>query len=268
MLSSAAFAADVMSRFGEESYSLALKTNTEAQNGRSFLWIAASETAGQPGPLLNFSYIAPGVGPDGGLTVDGDYTQNAGATLAVDLLAAIPGAHDTLFVSGAATLDGVVEISLADGFTPKPGDLFTIIKAGQVKDLGLSLAGEDHNFRLVSTLDEVVLVYDALPGDYNLDGTVDAADYVVWRDALGQSGSSLAADGTGPDLAGAPDGIVNHHDYLYWKAHYGADIASATTTVVPEPSGWIAAIVALCACSMGRPLHVLPSKGLRGVNVC
>ena len=25
----------------------------------------------------------------------------------------------------------------------------------------------------------------ALPGDYNNDGTVDAADYVVWRDTLG-----------------------------------------------------------------------------------
>jgi len=34
---------------------------------------------------------------------------------------------------------------------------------------------------------------DGLPGDLNRDGTVDAADYVVWRDAFEQSGN-LAAD--------------------------------------------------------------------------
>jgi hypothetical protein len=28
----------------------------------------------------------------------------------------------------------------------------------------------------------------ALPGDYNGDGTVDAADYVVWRKTLGTTG--------------------------------------------------------------------------------
>ena len=26
-----------------------------------------------------------------------------------------------------------------------------------------------------------------LPGDYNADGHVDAADYTIWRDTLGQS---------------------------------------------------------------------------------
>ena len=34
-----------------------------------------------------------------------------------------------------------------------------------------------------------------LPGDYNLNGVVDAADYVVWRQTLGQRGVGLAADG-------------------------------------------------------------------------
>ena len=33
-----------------------------------------------------------------------------------------------------------------------------------------------------------------VPGDYNADGTVDAADYTIWRDSFGQTGVNLAAD--------------------------------------------------------------------------
>ena len=34
-----------------------------------------------------------------------------------------------------------------------------------------------------------------LAGDYNDDDTVDAADYVLWRNSQGQIGSNLPADG-------------------------------------------------------------------------
>ena len=54
-------------------------------------------------------------------------------------------------------------------------------------------------------------------GDYNHNGTVDAADYAVWRKG------DLAADGTGP--GGTPDGTVNALDYNFC-AH-----ASATPPV-------------------------------------
>ena len=33
---------------------------------------------------------------------------------------------------------------------------------------------------------------EALAGDYNRDGSVDAADYVVWRDTVGQQSPQLA----------------------------------------------------------------------------
>jgi len=68
-------------------------------------------------------------------------------------------------------------------------------------------------------------VVEALPGDYNADGSVDAADYVVWRDSLGQTGTGLAADGTGP--SSTPDGVVDALDYNYWKANFGASTAGS-----------------------------------------
>jgi hypothetical protein len=53
-----------------------------------------------------------------------------------------------------------------------------------------------------------------LPGDYNRNGAVDAADYVVWRGLLNQTGRGLAADGSGNE-------IVDQADYDLWRRHFG-----------------------------------------------
>jgi hypothetical protein len=62
-----------------------------------------------------------------------------------------------------------------------------------------------------------------LPGDYNFDGVVDAADYTVWRDTLGST-SDLRADASGPTV-GTPNGIIDQADYDFWKARYGNTLA-------------------------------------------
>ena len=54
-----------------------------------------------------------------------------------------------------------------------------------------------------------------LPGDYNLSGTVDLADYTLWRDQLGaQVASTAGADGNA-------NGVVDRGDYLLWKKQFG-----------------------------------------------
>jgi rhamnogalacturonan endolyase len=57
-------------------------------------------------------------------------------------------------------------------------------------------------------------------GDYSRNGTVDAADFVVWRKAFGQLGSSLAADGN-------MNGRVDDADYGVWRADFGRRSAAA-----------------------------------------
>ena len=43
-----------------------------------------------------------------------------------------------------------------------------------------------------------LVVIDHLPGDYNKNGVVDTADYVVWRKTLGQAAAYFSgADGNG-----------------------------------------------------------------------
>jgi hypothetical protein len=74
-----------------------------------------------------------------------------------------------------------------------------------------------------------LLLADALPepmaGDYNRDGSVDAADFVVWRTMLGQSAAGLAADGD-------QNGTVNAADYALWLASFGN---AGGGNAVPEP---------------------------------
>ena len=61
------------------------------------------------------------------------------------------------------------------------------------------------------TLSEVV----AKIGDYNNDGKVDAADYTVWRDHLGQTF-------TLPNRDPVNTGAISNSDYTSWKNHFGA----------------------------------------------
>jgi hypothetical protein len=53
-------------------------------------------------------------------------------------------------------------------------------------------------------------------GDYNNNGIVDAADYTLWRDTLGQA---VLNDGDGAD--GNMDGQIDQGDYDYWKGQFG-----------------------------------------------
>jgi GH35 family endo-1,4-beta-xylanase len=74
----------------------------------------------------------------------------------------------------------------------------------------------------------------ALPfllGDFNRDGKVNAADYVVWRRSLGTS----VAPGTAAD--GNNDGQVTMADLNIWKQHFGEIMpAGFAEASVPESS--------------------------------
>jgi hypothetical protein len=87
-----------------------------------------------------------------------------------------------------------------------------------------------------------------IAGDYNLDGTVDAADYTIWRDSLHQSGPALAADGNG-------DGTVNAADYDIWKSNFSPLAGAASAVSVPEPASALFALIVCwieCAVRRGR----------------
>jgi hypothetical protein len=67
---------------------------------------------------------------------------------------------------------------------------------------------------------EIVVDAASLDGDFNGDGIVNAADYVVWRNGL--------------------DTDYEQSDYDVWVEHFGNRLedASGTVAAVPEPAGW------------------------------
>jgi hypothetical protein len=90
---------------------------------------------------------------------------------------------------------------------------------------------------------ELEIAMPFLLGDYNRDGSVDAADYVAWRKTLG---NSVATAGMGAD--GNHNGIIDMGDYAMWRAHLGAVMPSgAGSAAVPEPT---AVILALIGCAI------------------
>ena len=76
------------------------------------------------------------------------------------------------------------------------------------------------------------------PGDFNADGTVDAADYVVWRNGLGTT--------------------YTQNDFNVWRSHYGqtsggeSAIESSSKAGVPEPATLVVLVLATAGCSFGR----------------
>lgn len=85
-----------------------------------------------------------------------------------------------------------------------------------------------------------------VPGDYNNDLKVDAADYTVWRDHLNQTYQ------LNNEVAGVTPGQVTTEDYTAWKTRFGNSGSGAGAIAaggaVPEPGTMfgLAASFVLC----------------------
>ena len=119
--------------------------------------------------------------------VDLGYSTN----LQIELGGTSPGTEfDQLQIAGKLSLDGMLTVSLINGFSPVVGNTFDIFDWA-------SLAGEFSNVILAPlpiglgwdksqlyTSGTLSVVSVAIPGDYNLSNAVDAADYVTWRKVI------------------------------------------------------------------------------------
>jgi hypothetical protein len=67
----------------------------------------------------------------GEVTFGGDVTFGGGSTLDVEIGGTQPGTqYDVVHVTGTATLDGTLRVTLLDGFVPQPGDAFQVLTFG------------------------------------------------------------------------------------------------------------------------------------------
>jgi T5SS/PEP-CTERM-associated repeat protein len=182
--------------------------------------------------------------------LDGLSTSGSGALMSIHL--ADPENEFDLGqveVNGVAQLSGNLAISLASGFVPSAGDTFQILTADSVTgSLALTSAPAlpgGMQWNLAVNPASVVLSVEAT-GDYNGDGFVDAADYVVWRKTFNQTGPGLAADGNG-------DRVVNDADYDFWQSRFGSVVGpgSGDSALVPEPANATLLLIG-AAIALGR----------------
>jgi len=82
----------------------------------------------------------------------------------------------------------------------------------------------------------IAVVSTPLPGDYNDNGIVDAADYVVWRKGLGT--------------------IYKQNDYNVWRTNFGHPGGSGAgvgaNAAVPEPAALLQLLFAAAAWCLRR----------------
>ena len=179
------------------------------------------------------------LGTGGSTGVTGNLTSTG--TLDIDIAGTAANFFDAFSVTGTATLSGVLNVDAVAGFAPSTGQSFTVLTASSVSAAALTLGGPDAAlFSLIKNPTSLVLQAIsavAVPGDYNGDGTVNAADYTVWRNTR-NSTTNLAADGDN-------SGTVNTADYNFWKARFGRTSGSGSGSgAVPEPGSVALALVA------------------------
>jgi hypothetical protein len=94
-----------------------------------------------------------------------------------------------------------------------------------------SLASTSYQFDFLVN----ALAPPGLTGDYNDNGAVDAADYVVWRNSVG--GTSLM------NRDPLSSGEIDEGDYNSWRANFGSSAGGAAAiSAVPEPANIFAVI--------------------------
>jgi hypothetical protein len=173
------------------------------------------------------------------ISIANDFDQLANGTLAVVVSASTPTAA-LLNVSGSADLAGMLAVEVAAGFTPAVNTTYRILSAaaGVHNDFDiLSLPelqyGTAWQLSYNATSVDLKVIASFIVGDYDHNGEVDAADYVIYRHSLGQTGSGLAADGNGNQQ-------IDPGDYDVWRSHFGDVARNAASIVyvrsVPEPS--------------------------------
>jgi hypothetical protein len=114
-------------------------------------------------------------------------------------------------------------------------------------------AGAPNSFDVVFAEPDSIAIYDAqafevpqpLPGDYDFDGVVDAADLGVWTSQVGQTGADLDGDG---DF----DGDVDGADLLIWQRQLGSAPVVATSGTVPEPATLMLIVLAAAGVATRR----------------
>jgi len=222
---------------------------------------SSARLAGDGEVVGNFNFpgiITPGASA-GALSVTGDLTLEASATLQIELGGLAPSLQfDQLHVSGVAELGAGLEVSLIDAFVPTAGNAFSILTAGEIVKQFQSLTLPELSLGLLWELHysptEVILSVGGSPldpADFDEDGAVEADDLARWQANFGVTGSATRPDG---DADG--DFAVDGADFLIWQRNLNMPAgALVLAEAVPEPAAWM---LLMAAAVLAAPFRRAP----------
>ncbi len=129
----------------------------------------------------------------GTLTVGGTYTQSSAGVLAVDIGGLTAGSQfDQLTVTNAASLNGILNLGLINGFVPTLGETFDILNASAVTGTFSTVNGTgiNSNEHFVVVYNPTNVTLDVVAGA-TLNGGMLQANYAVANNATPEPGSLL-----------------------------------------------------------------------------
>jgi autotransporter-associated beta strand protein len=181
----------------------------------------------------------------------GSLTLNAGSVLDFEL--GIPGIGDRVNVTGLLTLNGG-SINLFNTGTMSEGN-YTLIDygtlSGSVSSLGTPTgpAGFSYELQDTGSLIRLVVSPPGVPGDFNEDYIVDAADYLIWRENEGTTNQLPNDNNLG--------GTVGPAHYDLWRSNFGtvgggSGSAAGTSAGVPEPATLALVVMGILPLVCGR----------------
>lgn len=169
-------------------------------------------------------------GPDGGELADdsdGEGWDASASSSATQLIELFLG-------SGGSILEPQASLDLGLAYD---ADLFGAANGDLVFEFGIANGGLFAG--PVAYVDSMPLV-----GDYDGSGVVDLADYTLWRDSLGQTGTDLLADGN-------TNNTIDIDDYLLWSEHFNQQMPAAVVAQNPVPEPATLRLLAVAGVALG-----------------
>jgi hypothetical protein len=165
-------------------------------------------------PSINHIVIVPGNGAGVSHTFSSDTNND------LHTINGLGGVHELYYLLVARSSGGLI----ADA------DILNIAN----EFLGNVVSGAGTSHQVTVTPGQNVMNVDfgnhstaapVLAGDFNMDGIVDAGDYVLWRKSAGNPPQSLAA------AAGTGNGPMGPQDYTLWRSNFGNQASGAGATL-------------------------------------
>jgi hypothetical protein len=207
---------------------------------------------------------SPGNSP-ANVSLDGTVQFAPSNTLKIELGGTTSGTqYDKVSINGTLALGGILQVALINGFVPALGNSFDVLDWGtrtgafsgvQLPALSSTLAWNAMQLNTTGTLS--IVDVNQLPGDFNRDHQVTAADIPAMLKALTNLGAYQGQNVlTASQLLAIADldlsGTITNSDIQMLLAIVSTLAGSGSVSAVPEPSSWMLALPGLLAAAAYR----------------